>query len=765
MNTTSTNAGAPLVGNNALCYEGIQRQFRNTVVSFLRERMKAAFPNDHAVRLTKPFGENWGKAAKNATDARAQGGTSTQIKDDFDLLGVNHFYTLFEEYYDKLFSSSAGHPANRPKPSKPKLLGNLKGIKDSRDPLSHPVEEEVSYEEAFGLLNDAKQVLIALGMAEKAEEITKIVAALADAGEEPLAPPIVRLPTQDSVYIDFVGREAILSELRLWYKDPYNRRCNLAGDGGKGKSAVAYRYVQSVAQSASDFKILIWLSAKRRKFQQGDVVTIEAPDFTDADSAVNRLLREFGALKEDLTRPLGDKRRLLLEYLDTFPAFLVIDDIDTVLDDYQVVGLFTSEIPNTRSCVLLTSRRDIPGTRSITVEGFTSPEAEQFIRSRILLYGLVADAFPATVIKDICRVCDRSPLYIDDLMRLVKVMDVGKAIAMWGEKQGDEARKYALQRELEKLSSEAKKVLIAAAVSDEPVSFAEIQGVLNIGEDRVISCLTELQTLFLMPKPSLVEGEQRFQINANTKKLVRLVEGSSDLYARIDASSKALRGKSPDVGRGVVSALIRQAYFLITSGKYPEAETLMLNSIQKYPQIADLEGFIGFLYRKWDRFADARTHFEAAYKLKCKNEDTYRHWVKMELSQKEWTRAIEAADKCLKVLPDFYEMKHFKTDALLKLGLDFSARIQREKAERLWRQAVEEIKLALKSPDSVEFCERDISAQMYRTLVICLDLLGDIRALNQFFNQWKAEHPDDPNVAKQADFIGRKRGAVFAAFA
>jgi hypothetical protein len=102
---------------------------------------------------------------------------------------------------------------------------------------------------------------------------------------------------------------------------------------------------------------------------------------------------------------------------------------------------------------------------------------------------------------------------------------------------------------------------------------------------------------------------------------------------------------------------------------------------------------------------------------------------------------------------------------LLKLGLDFSARIQREKAERLWRQAVEEIKLALKSPDSVEFCERDISAQMYRTLVICLDLLGDIRALNQFFNQWKAEHPDDPNVAKQADFIGRKRGAVFAAFA
>ena len=337
-----------MVGNNALCYEGVQRHLRNTVVCFLRERMKSAFPGDYEVRLTKPFGENWGKA-KNAADSRAQGSTTTQIKDEFDLLGVNHFYNLFEEYYDKLFSTAAGHSSNRPKPSKPKLLGNLKGIKDSRDPLSHPVEEEISYEEAFGLLNDAKQVLIAIGMNEKADEVTKLMAGLAADDAEPPTAPIVRLPTQDSVYIDFIGRDALLSDLREWYSDPFNRRCNLAGDGGKGKSAVAYRYAQSVLQASTDFKLLIWLSAKRRKFQQGDVVTIETPDFTDADSAVNRLLKEFGAVEEDLTRSFGEKRRLLLEYLDTFPAFLIIDDIDTVLDDFQVVGLFTSDVPNTRS--------------------------------------------------------------------------------------------------------------------------------------------------------------------------------------------------------------------------------------------------------------------------------------------------------------------------------------------------------------------------------------------------------------------------------
>lgn len=122
----------------------------------------------------------------------------------------------------------------------------------------------------------------------------------------------------------------------------------------------------------------------------------------------------------------------------------------------------------------------------------------------------------------------------------------------------------------------------------------------------------------------------------------------------------------------------------------------------------------------------------------------------MELSQKEWTSAIEAADKCLKVLPTFYEMKHFKTDALLKLGLDFTARL-REKAERLWRQAVDELKLALKSPDAIEPGERAISALRYRTLIICLDLLGDMKALNQFFQPMEGRTPRRPGRLERCE--------------
>ena len=69
-------------------------------------------------------------------------------------------------------------------------------------------------------------------------------------------------------------------------------------------------------------------------------------------------------------KPIADKKRLLFDYLRELPAFIIADDIDTVLGDDEVVSLFTHEIPHTQSAVLLTSRRAIPGIRNFIVEGF-----------------------------------------------------------------------------------------------------------------------------------------------------------------------------------------------------------------------------------------------------------------------------------------------------------------------------------------------------------------------------------------------------------
>jgi tetratricopeptide (TPR) repeat protein len=745
----------PYIGNNALCYEGIQRIFRNTLVSYLRIRMAEVFPSDHSEKLRKPFAKEWDELVRNANASRETGGTETRIRDEYDLLSVAHFFSLFDAYYDKLFSSAALAGKNYPKPSKSKLLGDLKAIKDSRDPLSHPVEEEVSYEEAFGLLRDVKQVLVSLGFTNEAGHVSQLLTQLTGFDSHGAEHLVYSLPTQDSIYLDFVGRREVLANLSDWFSATTNKRCLLAGDGGKGKSAVAYRYAQGLSERTTGYKMIAWLSAKRRRFEEGRMIQIDAPDFTNTESAIDRMLLHYG-LMDDINCPIETKKGKLLAYLNDFPAFLVVDDIDTVLSDTDVVNLFTFEIPSTKSTVLLTSRRDIPGIKNFTIKGFELPEAHDFVKSRIELYSLDPACFADSITRELMEVTDGSPLYMDDLLRLTKIVSVEKAISLWSEKKGDEARRYALQRELEQLSTDARKVLIAACITEEPVSFAEIETVLGVSEERILTALTELQTLFLFPKPRVVEGEQRFELNRNTRKLVRLVEGSSDQYARIETASRAIAGNLPDVGRGVISSLIRQAYLLMTNDRHQEAESLLIKASDKYPQASDIQGFMGFFYRKRERYTDATKHFENAYKLKCKHHDTYRHWVKMEMSLKEWTRAIAAADKGLKLLPDCQELHALRGECKVRSGQDLAARLQREKAFKLWNEAAQELAQALKSPPNKS--EPENSAAMYKTLFICLDNLGDFRSLKHYFDAWKIAHPDDENIERQLANVERRRG-------
>ena len=236
---------------------------------------------------------------------------------------LNHFYGVFERFYDKIFTPEAGQPLSLPKPVKARFLGNLKAIKDGRDPLSHPVEEEISHEEGHHLLYAGQEILKWLGCETQAEELSTLAARLSG-GDPETAPLLRRLPSEDSIYLEFVGRNTLLNDLKACFANPDNKRCLLAGDGGKGKSAAAFRFVQNMPSSVLErFQLIVWLSAKRRRFREGAPITVESPDFITAGEAIDRLLTEYGALKQDMDKAPADKKRLLFEYLNEFPAFII----------------------------------------------------------------------------------------------------------------------------------------------------------------------------------------------------------------------------------------------------------------------------------------------------------------------------------------------------------------------------------------------------------------------------------------------------------
>jgi hypothetical protein len=89
--------------NLGICYEGIQRHYRNCIVRHLRQYLIREFPKDFKEKLKKPFKtEEWESIVKNSELSRSTGEISAEIKDEFDLLSVNHFFNIFEAYFDVL---------------------------------------------------------------------------------------------------------------------------------------------------------------------------------------------------------------------------------------------------------------------------------------------------------------------------------------------------------------------------------------------------------------------------------------------------------------------------------------------------------------------------------------------------------------------------------------------------------------------------------------------------------------------------------------
>lgn len=738
--------------NLTICYEAIQRVYRNAVVRHAREHLTSAFPDSFTEKLRAPFEKEWEKIRMNAEERRQTGEISTEIKDDFDLLSVNHFFNLFDAYYSTLCPAPASADQQKEKLGKQTILQWLKTIKNMRDPLSHPSEQDFSYEDSFVLMDCARRVLIRLNLQSDADTLKGLLDSLngrplsIGPGTDPLEG---RLPPRESIVTDFVGRKSELDQLWKWFNDPTSRRWALAGEGGKGKSAIAYTFATRVMFSAPQpFQIVLWLSAKKKRYDEGIIRAVAEPDFYDLGSALSCVLRDYGWIDE-LDKTADRKRERTLELLDSFPAFLVVDDVDSLEGEEEAaIEFFVLDVPRTKSKVLFTSRRQVLGMGNITthVGGLSAEDAKDFVLANCRGMELDCGALTDSVVSEMIRVTEASPLYLGDLMRLFAVIPPREAIRVWKDKAGDEARQYALGRELEQLKPSAKEVLMAACVSDRPVSFPELESVTGSSEEQLRSDLKDLQRLFLVPKPQLIEGEQRFDINLNTRLLVRRVLGASDRYKKVDAAYRAVTEKLPvRIGRGEVAAIIRQATFHVRNREQAKAERLLQQGLEKFPSNPDLTGFLGWVYKAWDppRLTDARLTFKRASQLKCSSPEMYKHWARMEIEEHEWTKAVEAAESGFKHASENRELLFQAGYARSRLARELSARLIQDKAEAEARKSQEFLLQALKAPEDLEARERRLNADIYRALVLNCELLRDVEGLREYFPRWLAEHPDD----------------------
>lgn len=584
--------------NKPVCYRAVQIIYRDAVVRHIRARLTQNSSNNDSIVREVMGNVRWSEARSISDKARALSGLTINPADDFDLIGVEHFALFLGRHFTELCSSPKGLDSALWRSSKRQLLDWVDSVREARNVISHPSSDDLDFADSFQIVDTCRRILQKLGLDEAAAELGELVRELDGFAFLEGASLESSLPNPERIVVGFIGRDKELDRLRDWFLDPRSRHWLLAGDGGKGKSALAYRFACEIKEKAPrPFQVVAWLSAKKQQFHQGKPGILPQPDFSDLDSALAKILGFYG-FDEEIGQDIDVKRGIVKDLLNALPALLVIDDVDSIdTRNENVIDYFQSEVALTKSKVLFTSRRTLfgmGGTMTL-VEGFKGQEGEEFIKSRQRLMDLDLK-LTAKDVKDMLRVTEGSPLYITDLIRLTRFMTVQEAVSAWERREGQEARRFALGRELDLLSKEANHVLIAASVTPGITSRVELENITGYSSDDLVSALHELNKLFLSPKPRLVEGEERYEISENVRLLVRDVRGTTDVFRQMEAAYKAISGQLPKIRDRKIDAIVRQAVFKVRQGDHPEAKLLLENALNRFPNHPVLVGFLGWVY-------------------------------------------------------------------------------------------------------------------------------------------------------------------------
>jgi len=717
-----------VISVNSYIYEAIQRKYRNSVVIQIRSTLKAKYKEDWEEHVKKPFRKEWDTIVRNADLYRQTGEISVPVIDALDYLGVNNFYNLFDLHFDVIFGKKK-FPKEISRAPKDAILRWSKSIRNIRDPISHPSEIDLSILDAIQVVDSARRIVQVFDKTTAAElqTICKSLIKMEKGDSEPRSVLNNNLPAPESYVTDFIGRTEELEELYQWFSDTNQKRWMLAGAGGRGKTAIAYRFATQVINSAPEsYTMVLWLSAKRRKFMEGSIVPIDHPDFADLDSALDKLLIDYG-WGEATEESRADKIDLLLNLLNEFPIFLVVDDIDTLQsEDDEAVAFFTFDVPHTKSKVLYTSRNRYPGMNRCTtlVEGFSLKEAEEYIHSLLDKYVVMGTQLGRDNIKAIHGVTEGSPLYIEELLRSHATgVPLHECISNWKE-MGEAARDFSLRHEFELLSDKAQKVLLACCINREPSTVSDLEAVTRLPQSEVLKAIDGLSNLFLVPRPFIIEGVPRFDVNNNTRLLAIDVMSSYGTFADIQSAFKSLHGDIMASGkrRADIRAYQRQAVANADANRQYDAEKLLKDTaLVEYPNDPDILGQLGWIYLRWQpksRVEDARSNFSRAAKLNCRNVSMYWQWWRMEADRENWAMAIDACKRGIKNCPNSIELQYCLGYSRSRFGKSLEIQFQYSRAQDEFRAAISVLEKALPRTQILAIKDYKLRSQIYRALII-----------------------------------------------
>jgi len=302
----------------------------------------------------------------------------------------------------------------------------------------------------------------------------------------------------------FVGREEDRKRLISLLNNDLDRVITVTGTGGVGKTALALKVAKEVNNdSNSHFTAIIWFSAKETILTPHGIEPI-VPEIKGFEGFINQTLsllrpddREYFASLDSV----HDLAKLLKGYLSANPVLLIIDNVETVIEDFSLVQ-FIKDVPR-KSKVLITSRRGLGEVeRRYSIDALKKQEAIRLFRlvsrEKRIIHCLTLEE---TQVERLVNQVQRYPLSIKwALGKAALDGDIEKAFQMPLSGTSDIA-KFSFENIFAMLSEKARKCLyvIALLPEDDPPTGRILRYVVDLETETFEKAISQLiLTSFIM---------------------------------------------------------------------------------------------------------------------------------------------------------------------------------------------------------------------------------------------------------------------------
>lgn len=183
--------------------------------------------------------------------------------------------------------------------------------------------------------------------------------------------PQHNLPIPDFDETGFFGRKDQLRRIKKAILGPYPV-VSILGDGGIGKTSIALKAAYELLEDpASTFEAIVWVTAKATVLTTTEIQRISGA----IESSIGLFAQALSELSSDIPDNPVDE---LLEYLENFRVLLILDNMETVLDDR--LREFLLNLPM-GSKVLITSRIGLGIENPTRLEPLTADDATSLLRA------------------------------------------------------------------------------------------------------------------------------------------------------------------------------------------------------------------------------------------------------------------------------------------------------------------------------------------------------------------------------------------------